>query len=160
MFNFFRKKDDYGYNEFQILYYTLKWRLKVLIDQNSYALVALNKAVSTYNRPLIKEKIQIKHTVEQQLDYMKQAIELASYILTNYQCLFENPDIMVRQKYIELCTYRLAICVPQLDDFWTKHTIKAPIFIDTVPKEIVELTDDELESEANKYVDPKFGSDK
>ena len=151
MFNFFRKKDDYGYNDFQIVYYTLKWRLKILDDQHYYALNALNRAVSTYNRKLIKDKIQIKHLAEQQLEYMKQAVDLASYIQNNYRCLFENPEQVVRDKYIELCTYRLVIGVPQLNDFWVKHTIKAPIFADTMPKKIVELTDDELESEANKF---------
>ena len=149
MFNLFKKKDDYGYNDFQIVYYTLKWRLTILDDQHFYALNALNRAVSTYKRKLIKEKIKVKHLVEQQYKYMKQAIDLAGYVLSNYRCLFENPEQVVRDKYLELCSYRLVIGVPQLNNFWIKHQIKTdkPYSL----KKIVDLTEAELESEVNKY---------
>ena len=147
---FRKKKEDYGYNDFQIVYATLKWKLKQVDDLYYYMNNNFERVLKTHNIKLIKEKIQAKHKIKQQLEYLNRAVYLADYVLTNYQCLFESPEKLVRDKYMDLCSYRTVVGIPQLNDFWIKHGVKDKYL--PPPKEIDELTETELEKEADKYL--------
>lgn len=122
--------------------------MKIVDDQYYYATKELNRVLDTYKRPLIKEKIQLKHRLEQLYESMRKSIELAEFVYNNYSCLFEYPEPIVRDKYIELCSYRFILGIPELNEIWNKRSIPT----DTRPKLLYHLTEPELEKEVDKLL--------
>ena len=141
MRGFGRKKDDKGFNEFQILLATLRSKQKSAQQMYDLAWKALARTIEGGKKQEIKSKVQNEFRLKQQLTYLETACDLAHQIYKNYAELFaEHPSKEIQDMYVELCTYREAIKVPQLAEFWLKH----PIAGNEEPKPILDFDEDNI----------------
>ena len=158
--NIFKKKDDKGFNDFQILTATLRSKLKNAQQMYDLSWKALAKAIESGKKADIKSKVQNEFRLKQQVAYLQKACELAHDVHKNYQDLFaEHPSKEIQDEYVELCTYRESVKVPQLGEFWIKHKIPG----NDDPKPIVDFDESQIATYLREFADThgvnQFGID-
>ena len=147
-FGFGKKKDDKGFNDFQILIASMRSKLKSTKQRYDLAWNALARSIEGGKKPDIRAKAQNEYKLRQQYEYLQNACDLAHEIYQNYQDLWaEHPSKEIQDKYVELGTYREAVNVPQLADFWFKH----PLAGDDEAKPILEFDDSQIGSYLREF---------
>ena len=145
---FGKKKDDKGFNDFQILIAQMRSKLKSTKQRYDLAWNALARAIESGKKPDIRAKALNEYKLSQQVQYLQTACDLAHEIYQNYQDLWaEHPSKEIQDKYVELCTYREAVNVPQLAEFWMKH----PLAGDDEAKPILEFDDSNIASYLREF---------
>lgn len=135
-------------DQFQIIVAYLKAKRNNVADAYDAQWRALARVIEDGYKTLLHDATIREYKLKQQLDSLNQACDLAKTILNNFDELFKTPNKIITDMYLELCSLRVIVGVPQLAKFCIEHPINRALPV----KRIKSLSPEEEKAYLDEFI--------